>query len=87
MPGSIALRLRKVHDSLHRLGEELARRLWDGEPFSPTNAGYGAPVTLRFADAVGEILRAVPRKKELPPLPFQRERQLTDESRKEEIHA
>lgn len=30
----------------------------------------GQPVTLRFADAVGEILTAAPRKNELPPLPF-----------------
>lgn len=32
--------------------------------------GDGLPVTLRFADAVGEILTAAPRKNELPPLPF-----------------
>ena len=32
--------------------------------------GDGIPVTLRFADAVGEILTAAPRRKELPPLPF-----------------
>lgn len=32
--------------------------------------GDGVPVTLRFADAVGEILTAAPRKEELPPLPF-----------------
>jgi hypothetical protein len=32
--------------------------------------GDGVPVTLRFADAVGEILTAAPRKNELPPLPF-----------------
>ncbi len=30
----------------------------------------GVPVTLRFADAVGEILTAAPRKNDLPPLPF-----------------
>lgn len=30
----------------------------------------GLPVTLRFADSVGEILTAAPRKNELPPLPF-----------------
>lgn len=30
----------------------------------------GAPVTLRFADSVGEILTAAPRQEELPPLPF-----------------
>ena len=32
--------------------------------------GDGVPVTLRFADSVGEILTAAPRKSELPPLPF-----------------
>ena len=32
--------------------------------------GDGVPVTLRFADSVGEILTAAPRKEELPPLPF-----------------
>jgi hypothetical protein len=32
--------------------------------------GDGVPVTLRFADSVGEILTAAPRKNELPPLPF-----------------
>lgn len=32
--------------------------------------GDGVPVTLRFADSVGEILTAAPRKDELPPLPF-----------------
>lgn len=32
--------------------------------------GDGVPVTLRFADAVGEILTAAPRKVDLPPLPF-----------------
>lgn len=32
--------------------------------------GDGVPVTLRFADAVGEILTAAPRKEDLPPLPF-----------------
>jgi hypothetical protein len=32
--------------------------------------GDGIPVTLRFADSVGEILTAAPRKTELPPLPF-----------------
>lgn len=32
--------------------------------------GDGLPVTLRFADEVGEILTAAPRKNELPPLPF-----------------
>lgn len=32
--------------------------------------GDGVPVTLRFADAVGEILTAAPRREELPPLPF-----------------
>lgn len=32
--------------------------------------GDGVPVTLRFADTVGEILTAAPRKQELPPLPF-----------------
>ena len=30
----------------------------------------GYPVTLRFADSVGEILTAAPRQEELPPLPF-----------------
>jgi hypothetical protein len=30
----------------------------------------GLPVTLRFADAVGEILTAAPQKDDLPPLPF-----------------
>ena len=32
--------------------------------------GDGIPVTLRFADSVGEILTAAPRREELPPLPF-----------------
>lgn len=32
--------------------------------------GDGVPVTLRFADTVGEILTAAPRRHELPPLPF-----------------
>ncbi len=32
--------------------------------------GDGVPVTLRFADSVGEILTAAPRKNALPPLPF-----------------
>lgn len=32
--------------------------------------GDGVPVTLRFADAVGEILTAAPRTSDLPPLPF-----------------
>lgn len=32
--------------------------------------GDGVPVTLRFADSVGEILTAAPRREELPPLPF-----------------
>jgi hypothetical protein len=32
--------------------------------------GDGVPVTLRFADTVGEILTAAPRREELPPLPF-----------------
>jgi hypothetical protein len=32
--------------------------------------GDGVPVTLRFADTVGEILTAAPRTEELPPLPF-----------------
>jgi len=32
--------------------------------------GNDVPVTLRFADSVGEILTAAPRKNELPPLPF-----------------
>lgn len=32
--------------------------------------GDGVPVTLRFADSVGEILTAAPRKNDLPPLPF-----------------
>ena len=32
--------------------------------------GDGVPVTLRFADAVGEILTAAPRRNDLPPLPF-----------------
>lgn len=32
--------------------------------------GDGVPVTLRFADSVGDILTAAPRKNELPPLPF-----------------
>ena len=32
--------------------------------------GDGVPMTLRFADAVGEILTAPPRKNELPPLPL-----------------
>lgn len=32
--------------------------------------GDGVPVTLRFDDALGEILTAAPRKNELPPLPF-----------------
>lgn len=30
----------------------------------------GVPVTLRFADAIGEILTAGPIKDDLPPLPF-----------------
>lgn len=30
----------------------------------------GIPVTLRFADSVGEILTAAPRQSDLPPLPF-----------------
>ncbi|MCI0348717.1 MAG: hypothetical protein L0Z53_04770 [Acidobacteriales bacterium] len=30
----------------------------------------GQPVTLRFADAVGEILTAGPTAKDVPPLPF-----------------
>jgi hypothetical protein len=30
----------------------------------------GEPVTLRFADSVGEILTAAPRLETLPPLPF-----------------
>lgn len=32
--------------------------------------GDGLPVTLRFADSVGEILTAAPLKEDLPPLPF-----------------
>jgi hypothetical protein len=32
--------------------------------------GDGVPVTLRFANSVGEILTAAPRREELPPLPF-----------------
>jgi hypothetical protein len=32
--------------------------------------GDGVPVTLRFADSVGEILTAAPLKDDLPPLPF-----------------
>lgn len=32
--------------------------------------GDGVPVTLRFADTVGEILTAAPRREDLPPLPF-----------------
>ena len=32
--------------------------------------GDGVPVTLRFADSVGEILTAAPRREELSPLPF-----------------
>jgi hypothetical protein len=32
--------------------------------------GDGVPVTLRFADTVGEILTAAPRTEDLPPLPF-----------------
>ena len=32
--------------------------------------GDGVPVTLRFADSVGEILTAAPRRADLPPLPF-----------------
>jgi hypothetical protein len=32
--------------------------------------GDGEPVTLKFADAVGEILTAAPFKKDAPPLPF-----------------
>lgn len=32
--------------------------------------GDGVPVTLRFADSVGEILTAAPRSADLPPLPF-----------------
>lgn len=32
--------------------------------------GDGVPVTLRFADSVGEILTAAPRTTDLPPLPF-----------------
>ena len=32
--------------------------------------GDGEPVTLKFADAVGEILTAGPFKKDAPPLPF-----------------
>ena len=32
--------------------------------------GDGLPVTLRFADAVGEILTAGPVQKNQPPLPF-----------------
>lgn len=32
--------------------------------------GDGVPVTLRFADSVGEILTAAPRRDDLPPLPF-----------------
>jgi len=32
--------------------------------------GDGIPVTLRFADAVGEILTAGPSDREQPPLPF-----------------
>lgn len=32
--------------------------------------GDGVPVTLRFADSVGEILTVPPGKSELPPLPF-----------------
>ncbi|MBI3605578.1 MAG: hypothetical protein HY202_06075 [Nitrospirae bacterium] len=32
--------------------------------------GDGEPVTLRFADAVGEILTAAPMRSDLPPLPF-----------------
>jgi hypothetical protein len=32
--------------------------------------GDGLPVTLRFADAVGEILTAGPERKGQPPLPF-----------------
>jgi hypothetical protein len=32
--------------------------------------GDGVPVTLRFADTVGDILTAAPRSAELPPLPF-----------------
>lgn len=32
--------------------------------------GDGVPVTLRFADTIGEILTAAPRSEDLPPLPF-----------------
>jgi hypothetical protein len=32
--------------------------------------GDGLPVTLRFADSVGEILTAAPERSDYPPLPF-----------------
>jgi hypothetical protein len=39
--------------------------------YNACNYGDGLPVTLKFANAVGEILTAGPAKKlDLPPLPF-----------------
>ena len=38
--------------------------------YNACNYGDGVPVTLKFADSVGEILTAAPRREELPPLPF-----------------
>ena len=38
--------------------------------FNDRICGDGLTVTLRFADAVGEVLTAVPERKGQPPLPF-----------------
>lgn len=32
--------------------------------------GDGLPVTLRFADRVGQVLTAIPQDRDAPPLPF-----------------
>ncbi len=68
VPGPLSIEICRGHADIEQVMEDvlaLTKLNYNACIF-----GDGIPVTLRFADAVGEILTAAPRKAELPPLPF-----------------
>ena len=68
VPGPLSIEIARGHADIEQvMGDVLALTKLN---YNACIYGDGVPVTLRFADAVGEILTAAPRREDLPPLPF-----------------
>ena len=68
VPGPLSIEIARGHADIEQVMDDVLALTKLN--YNACIYGDGVPVTLRFADAVGEILTAAPRREDLPPLPF-----------------